>query len=179
MSAALRAKLIAVGNPFWRDDAAGIAVARRVRAAAPAGVEVVELGGDPAALLEALQGVDLVIVVDAIRSGTMPGSIHRIEFGAGDQLPDRRPRDSSHGLAIGDLLALAGTLDRLPGRVVLIGIEAAELGPGAGLSRPVSEAVERVARQVLRDLGHDSGKVPAGRPQVPAAPGSSPRSSAR
>jgi len=43
MSQMPRAKLIAVGNPFWRDDAAGIVVARRVRAAAPAGVEVVEL----------------------------------------------------------------------------------------------------------------------------------------
>jgi hydrogenase maturation protease len=146
------ARLIAVGNPFWRDDAAGLAVARRVRAAAPAGVEVVELGGDPASLLEALRDADPVVIVDAVRSGAPPGSIHRLEVHDGDQLPDRRPRHSSHGLALGDLVALAHTLDRLPRRLVLIGIEAARLGPGAGLSPRVAAAAETVARQVLGEL---------------------------
>jgi hydrogenase maturation protease len=154
MRPAPRAKLIAVGNPFWRDDAAGIAVARRVRAAAPAGVEVVELGGDPAGLLEALRGANLVVIVDAIRSGAPAGSIQRIEVGAGDELADRRTRVSSHGLALGDLLALARTLDRFPERLVLIGIEAAELGPGIGLSPEVAAAIERVTEQVLADLKH-------------------------
>ncbi len=130
MSQMPRAKLIAVGNPFWRDDAA-----------------------DPASLLEAMQGADLVVIVDAIRSGAAPGSIQRIEVSDGDQLPDRRPRDSSHTLALGDLLALARTLDRLPDRLVLIGIEAAELGPGTGLSPHAAAAVELVTRQTLRDLG--------------------------
>jgi hydrogenase maturation protease len=153
MSQMPRAKLIGVGNPFWRDDAAGIEVARRVRAATPAGVEVVELGGDPASLLEAMQGADLVVIVDAIRSGAAPGSIQRIEVNDGDQLPDRRPRDSSHTLALGDLLALARTLDRLPDRLVLVGIEAAELGPGTGLSPHAAAAVELVTRQTLHELG--------------------------
>jgi hydrogenase maturation protease len=148
-----RAKLIAIGNPFWRDDAAGIAVARQVRAAAPAGVEVVELGGDPASLLEALQDADLVVIVDAVRSSATPGSIHRIEVAGGDQIPDHRRRDSSHALALGDLLALARTLDRLPSNLVLIGIEAAELGPGTGLSPAVAAAVETVTRQALREFG--------------------------
>lgn len=149
-----RAKLIAIGNPFWRDDAAGIAVARQVRAAAPAGVEVVELGGDPASLLEALQDADLIVIVDAVRSSAMPGSIHRIEVAGGDRIPDHRPRGSSHALALGDLLALARTLDRLPRHLVLIGIEAAELGPGAGLSPAVAAAVETVTRQALREFSH-------------------------
>ena len=161
MRQAPRAKLIAVGNPFWRDDAAGLAVARRVRAAAPAGVEVVELGGDPAGLLEALQGTDLVIILDAIRSGAPAGSIQRIEVGTGDELADRRPRVSSHGLALGDLLALARSLDRFPTRLVLIGIEAAELGPGTGLSPQVAAAIETVAEKVLRESNDGHAGVPS------------------
>jgi hydrogenase maturation protease len=161
MSQVPRAKLIAIGNPFWRDDAAGIAVARQVRAAAPASVEVVELGGDPASLLEAFQGAELVVIVDAVRSSAAPGSIHRIELVDGDKIPDHRPRDSSHALALGDLLALARTLDRLPSHLVLIGIEAAELGPGTGLSPTVATAVETVTRQTLRDLQAEAATMTA------------------
>jgi hydrogenase maturation protease len=156
MSPTPHARLIAVGNPFWRDDGAGIAVAQRVRAAAPPGVDIVELGGDPASLLEALQDADTVVLVDAVRSGAVPSSIHRVEVGDGEQLPDRRPRDSSHGLALGDLVALARTLHRLPRRLVVIGIEAAELGPGPGLSPPVATAVETAAQQALRELTADA-----------------------
>lgn len=148
-------RLIAVGNPFWRDDAAGIAVARLVRAAAPASIEVVELGGDPASLLEALTDAGHVVIVDAVRSSATPGTIHRIEIADAGQLPDHRPHGSSHTLALGDLLALARTLDRLPGHLVLIGIEAAKLGPGTSLSPRVAAAVQTVARQALRDLQAD------------------------
>ncbi|HZD75178.1 MAG TPA: hydrogenase maturation protease [Actinomycetota bacterium] len=164
-------RLIAVGNPFWRDDAAGLAVARRVRAAATAGVEVVELGGDPASLLEALGGADPVVIVDAVRSGAVPGTIHRLEVRDRDEIPDRRPRHSSHGLSLGHLVALARTLDRLPRRLVLIGIEAARLGPGTGLSPQVSAAAETVAGQALRELEAtvDGRALPAGRPRLLAS----------
>jgi hydrogenase maturation protease len=165
MSKPPRAKLIAIGNPFWRDDAAGLAVARRVRAAALDGVDVIELGGDPASLLETLDGADLAVIVDATRSGAAAGSVHRVEVSDGDQLPDRRRRDSSHGIALGDLVALARALDRIPGRLVLFGIEAAELGPGTGLSARVAEAVKVVTRQVL----HEPAAAPAERP-AQAAP---------
>jgi Ni,Fe-hydrogenase maturation factor len=48
--------VIGIGNPDRGDDAAGLAVARNVRAAAPAGVAVIELDGDQLALLDAWDG---------------------------------------------------------------------------------------------------------------------------
>jgi hydrogenase maturation protease len=43
---------IGIGNPDRGDDAVGLAVARRVRDAAPGGVTVKELDGDQLTLLD-------------------------------------------------------------------------------------------------------------------------------
>src|SRR6266536_5749417 len=147
-----RVKLIGLGDPLRPDDAAGIEVARRVRAAAPTDVDVIELRGDPIALLDAWRDAPLAIVVDTVRAGTAPGTVYRLEVGERLRLPDRRDRHSSHALTLGDLVELARALDRLPHRLVIIGIEGSEAGMGAGLSAPVQAAVEAVATAMLEDL---------------------------
>jgi hydrogenase maturation protease len=63
---------IGVGNPFRSDDAAGRAVARRLRGEIPSGVKVLEETGDGTELLEAWKGADCVILVDAVQSASTP-----------------------------------------------------------------------------------------------------------
>jgi hydrogenase maturation protease len=68
--------VIGIGNPDRGDDAAGLAVARRVRAAAARrDVTVTELIGDQLALLDIWDGVKDVYVIDAVCSGGAPGSV--------------------------------------------------------------------------------------------------------
>jgi hydrogenase maturation protease len=43
-------------------------------------------------------------------------------------------------------------LDRMPGRLIVHAIEAADLSQGPGLTAPVAAAVGAVARAVLDDL---------------------------
>jgi Ni,Fe-hydrogenase maturation factor len=59
------ALLIGIGNADHGDDAAGLAVARRVTAAAPGGVTVTELSGDQLGLLDAWEGQSEVWAADA------------------------------------------------------------------------------------------------------------------
>ena len=59
---------------------------------------------------------------------------------------------SSHGLGLDDAIALAIALDRMPGRLIVHAIEAAELTQGPGLTPPVAAAVGAVAAAVLADL---------------------------
>ncbi|HLY81764.1 MAG TPA: hydrogenase maturation protease, partial [Acidimicrobiales bacterium] len=115
--------VIGVGNPFRRDDGAGPEVARRVRAATPSWVDVVEHDGEPAGLLDVWEGADLAVVVDAVRShARSPGYVHRVlveaTTGAGAQ-----SGVSSHAGGPGNAVALARALDRMPARLVLYGIE--------------------------------------------------------
>jgi hydrogenase maturation protease len=142
--------LIGVGNPDRGDDAAGLAVARRVRAAAPAGVRVSELDGDQLKLLDAWDGADDVWVVDAVCSGGEPGAVYR--FDAACPLGARFRHCGTHTFSLADVIELARALGRLPGRLVGYGIEGASFAIGTALSPEAETAVQAVTRHILGEL---------------------------
>jgi hydrogenase maturation protease len=139
--------VIGVGNAWRRDDAAGLAVARLLRGTVPAGVEVLEQEGEPAALLDAWDGAGAVWLVDAVSSGAEAGTVHRLDASE-DALPATLFRASSHLLGLADAVELARALGRLPARVVVFGIEGGRFEAGEGLTPAVAAAVERVAGAV-------------------------------
>lgn len=143
-------RVIGVGNPYRRDDAAGLEAARRVEAESLPDVEVLEHDGEPARLIELWAGADVVIVVDAVRADEVPGTIHRIEVGDGP-VPERPRRDSTHAVGLGEAVELARALDRLPPRLVVFGIAGEDFEAGEGLTPKVAEAAEAVAREIVRD----------------------------
>src|SRR6266545_4722145 len=71
--------LIGIGNRFRRDDGAGLEVARRLRLAHPPGVTFFEQEGEPASLIETWSEVEEALVVDAVSSGSPPGTVHRFD----------------------------------------------------------------------------------------------------
>ncbi|MDR7484064.1 MAG: hydrogenase maturation protease [Armatimonadota bacterium] len=149
--------IVGVGTTDHGDDAAGLAVARRVGVllAEPArrgirdAVTVVEHTGDAAALMEAWAGAQAVILVDAVVSGAPPGTICRLDLGAVTIPSLRHP--STHAFGIAEAVGLARALGRGPSCAVLYGIEAASCSPGHGMSAPVASAVETAARRVLEE----------------------------
>ncbi|HLH83652.1 MAG TPA: hydrogenase maturation protease [Trebonia sp.] len=145
--------VIGIGNPDRGDDAAGLAVARRVReatAAARCEVTVVELAGDQLALLDAWDGEKEVYAVDAVWSGATPGTVFR--FDAARPLGVRFAGRGTHTFSLADVVELARALGRLPARLTGYGIEGAAFGFGAGLSPPVAAAAEAVAARLLGEL---------------------------
>jgi hydrogenase maturation protease len=149
-----RARVIGCGNRDAGDDAAGLLVAAALRDRVPDGVEVVEAG--PASrVLDLLDGVDLAIVIDAVRTPggeRVPGTLVRAEAGP-DGLPGSlRSSLSSHGLGVAEAVALAAALGHAP-RVVVHGVEVADVGVGSAPSAPVAAALPHVAAAVLADLG--------------------------
>jgi hydrogenase maturation protease len=144
--------VIGVGNEFRRDDGAGPAVVAWLRDLEPPGVRFVITDGEPTRLIEAWTGAALAVVVDAVRADPPhPGQVHRFVVerpGAGTGRPA-----SSHGLGLDDAVSLAIALDRMPGRLIVHAIEAADLTQGPGLTPPVAAAVSAVASAVLDDLG--------------------------
>jgi hydrogenase maturation protease len=145
--------VIGTGNPFRHDDGVGAEVLARLRQVLPAEVRLAECDGEPTGLLATWTGARLAVVVDATAPAGAPGSVHRFEIrhGEGD-VPDRAHRASSHALGIGDAVRLARTLGRLPARLVVLGVEAADLEHGPGLSPPVRAAVEPTVERVLAEI---------------------------
>jgi hydrogenase maturation protease len=173
--------VIGVGNEFRRDDGAGPAVIGQLRDLMPSGVGLVITDGEPTRLIEAWTGAALAVVVDAVRAQSPhPGRVHRFVMdrpGAGAGRPA-----SSHGLGLDDAIALALALDRMPGRLIVHAIEAADLTQGTGLTPAVAEAVGIVAAAILDDIGADrrlSAGLPAVRAERPPCPGPQPVADAR
>jgi len=138
--------VIGVGNDRRGDDAAGLEVVRRLRAHASDGVRIVECADDPLGIIDAWEGADDAIVIDAVRSGAPPGTLHVLE---GAQLKGQslklRGSMSTHAFGVVDAIELARALGRLPERVRIYGIEGESFVMGSGLSPAVARAVERLA----------------------------------
>lgn len=151
--------VIGIGNPFRGDDGAGIEVARRLRALMPPGVEVLEQDGESTALIDAWQDGRVAYVIDAVRADGPAGEIHRIDLhrdGDGDDdgggIPSTPSRDSSHALGLGDAVELARVLDRLPSRLVLIGIAGTRFDAGDTITEPVLAAIDVVVEQLAEEV---------------------------
>jgi hydrogenase maturation protease len=146
--------VIGVGNRFGRDDGVGPAVIDRVRQLCP-DTPAVEADGEPARLVEAWDNADLVILVDAVRSGAPAGTCHRLVIESDDEAPglgSLRSTTSSHGAGVAEAWALGAALGRTPRRLVVLGVEGACFEPGHGLSDAVARAVVRTARSVHDEI---------------------------
>lgn len=145
------ALIIGIGNEYRRDDGLGLVVARRLRALAPGGATAIEQSGEGAALLEAWKGHTAVFLVDAIDSGTPPGTVHRLDARAG-QLPNRFFHCSTHAFSVAEAIELARSLNQLPPRLLLYGIQGKDFSAGVGLSPEVEQCVAEVVAQILGQL---------------------------
>lgn len=134
--------VIGLGNPFRRDDAAGLEAARRLR-----NVESHVSSAGGLDLLDLWNGADEVVVIDAMRSGSPAGTVRRFD-GPEELLDVREGFGSTHGLGLVTAIGLGKQLGRLPRRLVVYGIEAGDVAPGVELSAAVTAAVERVVAEV-------------------------------
>ncbi|HET6947234.1 MAG TPA: hydrogenase maturation protease [bacterium] len=146
-----RVVVVGVGNAYRRDDAAGLAVVRRLREAVPPGTVVVEAEADPMLILEHCAGAEAAVVIDAVSSGGRPGTVYRLDAG-GAPLPERLfGTTSTHAFSVGEVVELARALGTLPPRVTVFGIEGRAFEAGEGLSPEVAAAVERVAAEITAE----------------------------
>ncbi|WP_245905939.1 hydrogenase maturation protease [Mycolicibacterium palauense] len=143
------AVLVGVGNRYRRDDGVGPAVAAACAARGLPGVRVCAEPADPTELLEVWTGAPLAVLVDAVVSGAVPGTVTRR---AVDELHDAAAV-SSHGMDIASMVRLGRALDRLPAELMVITVEAADTGHGAGLTPAVAAAVPDAVRAVCALLG--------------------------
>ena len=143
--------VIGVGNQYQRDDGIGPAVVQRLRERGAMGATLAESDGEAAALIALWDSRRLAILVDAIRADPPhPGRVHRLVVPR--PAVDHPGAASSHGMELGDAVARARMLHRLPGRMLVLAIEAADTGFGVGLTPAVSRAVDRVVDEIAAEV---------------------------
>lgn len=143
-------RIIGLGNLLRGDDAVGLLAARRLRERVGDQVEVVEAEMAGVEILELMAGVRSVILIDAVRGGQVPGTIHRLDASAGPISPTLFPH-SSHAFTAADAVELGRALGALPPTVIVYGIEVGDTEAGRPLSPEVARALDEVVQQVHRD----------------------------
>lgn len=148
--------LIGIGNEFRHDDGVGLVIARQMRSRLPPdiqvpNVQVLELSGEGASLMEAWQSAERVYVFDAVRSIATPGTLHRIDTQT-QTVPTEFFHYSTHAFSVAEAVELGRVLNQLPPKLVLYGVEGADFGSGVGLSASVAAGAIEVVDRVLQEL---------------------------
>jgi hydrogenase maturation protease len=142
--------VIGVGNPFRRDDGVGPAVVDLLRDRLPR-IRFLTCDGEPTTLIEAWTGSDRAIVVDAVRAhGGELGRVHR--FSAEHPTATRTGVTTPHAADLGDAVALARALDRMPRNLLIFGVQVENVGFGLGLSPAVTAAALELADEIAELL---------------------------
>lgn len=149
--------VVGVGNPTMGDDGVGKTVIERLDTTGDdhAGVRTTFTGTTGFFALEAMDGTDRAVIVDAVDVDGPPGSVHRFRFdraGTGDS-GGAVPEVTLHDVSFRDALRSCRSAYDLPERVVLVGVVPAEVTGRLGLSEAVSAAVPTAVAAVRAELG--------------------------
>jgi hydrogenase maturation protease len=143
--------LIGAGNMYRSDDALGLCAAREVARRMPGRVVVKEVDGGGTSMLEAWEGAETVLIIDAVRSGEPAGTLCRIDAST-QRLPLRFLTTSSHSFGVAQAIETARELHRLPRTIIVYGIEGSSFEQGTGLSDPVIRSMPALIAMIEHDI---------------------------
>jgi hydrogenase maturation protease len=144
-----RILIIGIGNDYRSDDAAGLIAARKIRKLSINNVDVIESNGDGAGLIDSWAGRNKVILIDAVLSGSAPGTIHRLVADSSSLTSDFY-RFSTHLFSIPQAIFLSASLGKLPKNLVIFG-EGASFKTADCLSK-VEESLANIEYLVQKEI---------------------------
>ena len=147
-----KALVLGLGNILLSDEGLGVRVVQRLGESYrfPPEIQVMDGGTLGLDLLPYLEGVDHLLVIDALEVGEEPGTIARL---VGDEVPaSLSVKISPHQMGLADLLAAARLQGLYPQEVVLLGMQPGSIDTGLDLSPPVEAQLDRLIDEVLIEL---------------------------
>jgi hydrogenase maturation protease len=146
-----RVVIIGVGNLLMRDEGVGIHTVQALQSLdLPPHVELIDGGTSPDLIAYTGAG-EKVVIIDAAKAGSKPGTIYR--FKPEDLASEKRELSSSHEMGVLENLQLLALTGREPAEMVIIGIEPVEISPGLELSPVLRQKMPEIVRVVLKEIG--------------------------
>lgn len=143
--------LIGVGNEYRSDDGVGLIALRELRNKGFPQTRYIESAGDGANLVEAWTNAEMAILIDAISSGSTPGTIYRFDA-LTQRLPQTFSSQSTHAFDVAEAIELAYVLHQLPSSLIVYAIEGKHFAAGLGLSSEVEQAMHAVVERVTDEI---------------------------
>ncbi|RMF43211.1 MAG: HyaD/HybD family hydrogenase maturation endopeptidase [Deltaproteobacteria bacterium] len=144
--------VLGIGNSLMSDDGFGIRVVEQLqrRYRFPDNVRVLDGGTLGLDLLPHLEGVEKLLIVDAVDMKSEPGTVFRLE---GEEVPRAFANKLSvHQMGVQDLLAVAELQGYCPPELVFWGVQPGSIEMEMELSPAVRPAVDQVADKVAAEL---------------------------
>lgn len=155
---AFKTLVLGVGNKLMSDEGVGVHVIERLAAGYVISEEVQMLDGGTLGmdLLYYLEGIENLLLVDAVETHKKAGTIIRLE---GEEVPAFLAlKISPHQIGVPDMLAAARFKDLYPKRLILWGIQPELLEIGVDLSPLIESKVDVLVENMVEQLkawGHN------------------------
>lgn len=144
--------ILGVGNLLLTDEGIGIHAVRKLleMEGLPEDLEIVDGGTAGLNLLYYLEGVDRLVIIDAVETGGPPGTLVRL---AGDKIPAYMAlKISPHEITLPDFLAAARLRDLYPKEVIVWGMQPQSLDVGVELSPPLAAMLDSLVDHVVGEF---------------------------
>ena len=148
----MRAVVLGIGNIILSDEAAGVRAVEALERGwmLPQNVMAIDGGTSGMEMIEDLSAVDLLIVLDVVKTGAAPGTVVKI---SGDEIPVFfRNKLSPHQIALPDVLASLELLDAMPREIMVLGVEFISLELGLEMTPTIAEKVPVLAAMAADEL---------------------------
>jgi hydrogenase maturation protease len=147
--------VVGIGNEYRSDDGIGIVIARKICERRLSSVCVKEKSGEGAELMEAWREYERVILVDAVSSGSPPGTLFKINARK-KKVPAKFFHYSTHAFSVAEAIELARAMKTLPQKLWVYGIEGANFSAGISISHVVQESIKHVVEEILNRVQIES-----------------------
>lgn len=154
MNQAYKTLIIGVGNLLLSDEGVGIHAAQRLIQEFNLPEEILVLDGGTLGLdlLYYLEGIQNLLIIDAVLMNKEPGSLMRM---VNDEVPSYMSfKMSPHHIGIPDMLFAAKLKGLYPPNVVLWGVQPGVVDLGMDLSEPVANQLDGLINNVIAELNY-------------------------
>lgn len=100
-------------------------------------------------LLELMRPAHTVFLIDAVKTGAPLGTVHYFQ---NEEIAGIDDTLSTHALGISAAMKMGATLQTLPQRVILYGVEIGDVQFQFSLSEPIKQAIEALFMRVESDI---------------------------
>ncbi|EKD70559.1 MAG: hypothetical protein ACD_46C00495G0002 [uncultured bacterium] len=147
-------KVLGIGSPFGEDQAGWKALeilkSRLSLNAILSPYIQMECHDRPGSnLIELMRDANTVFLIDAVKSGQMPGIIHRLQ---NDEIQECKNLISTHHMGVAQSLQLGNALNELPNNIILYGIEISHSDLQLTISEPVKRGINQVAVELMHEI---------------------------
>ena len=147
----IEARIIGLGNRLRGDDAVGPIVAVRAAASGriPAGVEAVEVWGDPLELLDLITSCRKAVIVDAAEMGEPPGTVRILS--SDEMIPHPGTHMTLHTIGLTEVMAIARKLGA-DTQISLLAVQPAACDHSGELSTEVEAKLSEITSLALKEV---------------------------